>query len=122
MHTLRLEDRSARALRISWLLFLGALASPAIGSGMVRFLGAPEWLSTVSAVALLVAIVSAALVASRIRCPGCDKALLMRLAPSWHRTPPTRMKGVIRCAHCHELVDVSGGAAPPSGTSLEQTG
>lgn len=107
-------------LRKSWALFLTGLGCLAFVPAVFRSSSFSSWTSILAVVLFLAAVASAFVLISRIHCPGCGKRLLVRPAPSWYRTPVSGKRDTIRCANCHELVDVSGGNAQPPEAARER--
>lgn len=122
MSGLRLNDRSFKAFRRSRALFIGGGGSFLASLSLGQVAGVPGLVSVSMGTLGLAGFVASFIVSSRIRCPGCEGRVLWRMAPSWYRTPRVKTKDCIRCAQCHELIDVSGPDARPSSTSLEPAG
>jgi hypothetical protein len=119
MPHLQLDSRSLLSLRAFRALRISVTAVVILYTVATWFFGAPR----VSGLVVLSVIVGwyacLTILAKRIRCPYCNESAVASYAPSWRKVPPFRMSGSIQCAHCHEIIDSSGGTSPPSNISLQ---
>jgi DNA-directed RNA polymerase subunit RPC12/RpoP len=96
------------------------MAGGLCGSSVVRALGGPAWLSMTVAILSIIGLGLAFYLARKVRCPSCAQSVFYRFAPTWTKPPPRSGEpNRLRCPHCHEEIDVSGGTLPPSNISLQ---
>jgi hypothetical protein len=101
-------------------LLLASMAGGLCGSSVVRALGGPAWLSMTVALLSLFGLGLGFYLARKVRCPSCAQPVFYRFAPTWKRPPPRPGEpSLLRCPHCYEEIDVSGGTSPPSDNSLQ---
>ena len=116
---LRLDSRSLLSLRAFRALRISVTAVAIIYAVATWFFGAPRPSGLVVLSVILGWYACLTVLARRIRCPYCTESAVASFAPSWRKVPPFRMSGNIQCAHCHEIIDSSGGTSPPSNISLQ---
>ena len=119
MSNLQLDDRSLRSLMRFRGLLIGGMSGVMGSLSLGQVSGVPDWVALSLGLLSFAALAACFVIASRVRCPGCKGRLLVRFAPSWYRTPKPDGKDCVRCAQCHESIDISGGARPSSITDLE---
>jgi hypothetical protein len=118
----RLDAASQKAKTLSRTLFVSSMGGLLFGPGLGRAMDTPSWVLLTVGLLSVIGIGVALLHARKVRCPSCTQPMFYRFAPTWLK-PPQRPNepDLMRCPHCYEDVDVSGGTLPPSNISLEQS-